>query len=447
MDAHPGLPRLVTLLGAAIALDACCLTPVGSPPCGTSGCDAPAGSSSGGRSRTGGGTSAGSSTGLALGTSTTGEATSTGAPTSGGSSTGGGTTTGASSSGGGSTGGGATTGASSSGGGSTGAATTGGASSSGGGAGPDGGCPAVACSGQPTDTCSDPANCGGCGNVCGSCAEGCLSGVCADLPTAGLVAYFKFDEGQGAVTHDSSPSGLVGTVSGSWTAGYQASAIQYDGQSTYVLVQDAGSVLPSGNAPRSVSAWIYLDSGDLDSPFGTSGDIVQMGYGNCVPADGNMFGLGATPPPQGAGWILTVWGGCDDYGSGLSLPPEQWLFVGATFDGSHLAAYVNDQSESPDGGMAYATTPGEPMYVGFENLNGSPNDTGSGHFAGIIDELRVYDRALSPAEMNELYRGTRPGLPLDCGGACTNGDTDPANCGACSAACAAGQTCSGGSCQ
>ncbi|HUB09402.1 MAG TPA: choice-of-anchor D domain-containing protein [Myxococcales bacterium] len=301
------------------------------------------------------------------------------------------------------------------------------------------------CGGAQVDLDSDPDNCGACGTACGSCTQGCLSGACGVLPTTGLVAYFKFDENDGGTTYDSSPSGLSGVVTGDWTSGYQESAIQYDGQTTSVVVQDPSAVLPSGNSPRSVAAWIYIDPGDLDSPFGTSGDILQMGYGNCVPVDGNMYGIGAAP--GGSGWALTVWGGCDDFGSTLDLPAQQWLFVGATFDGcGTTTAYVDDQSQSQQG-MTYATTAGQPMYIGFEDLDGSPNDTGSGHFTGIIDEVRVYDRALSPAEMNELYRGTRPGLPLQCGAACVDGESSSSNCGACGVACGAGLTCSGGKCQ
>ncbi|HUB09403.1 MAG TPA: LamG-like jellyroll fold domain-containing protein [Myxococcales bacterium] len=418
----------------------------GASPTGTSGgrlttSGGSTGASHGSGTSSAGGSTSGASTGGSASGSTAGGSTTAG----GASSTGGSSSAGTGSTGTGSTGGAATTGAGASAGGSSGGST--GAASTGGGA-PDGGCGVVTCAGQSaaSDTCADPANCGACGNVCGSCAEGCLSGACSDLPTTGLVAYFKFDEDDGGLTYDSSPSGLVGTVNaGTWTTGYQNSAIQFDGQSTYVVVADGGSVLPSGNAPRTVAAWIYIDSGDLDSPFGTSGDILQMGFGNCQPEPGDMFGLGATP--GGSGWVLTVWGGCDDFGSALDLPAQQWLFVGATFDGSSLTAYVNDQSQSPDGGVTFATTPDEPMYVGFEDLNGSPNDTGSGYFTGIIDELRIYDRALSPAEMDELYLGTRPGLPLQCGGACADGDTDPANCGGCGIACASGQACTGGRCQ
>ena len=71
----------------------------------------------------------------------------------------------------------------------------------------------------------------------------------------GLVGYWSFDEGSGAVAGDASGNGKNGTISGaSWTDGKRGQALSFNGTNNYV---DAGNV---GSGVKTISFWIKADS-------------------------------------------------------------------------------------------------------------------------------------------------------------------------------------------
>ena len=82
---------------------------------------------------------------------------------------------------------------------------------------------------------------------------------------------------------------------------------------------------------------------------------------------------------------------------------KQWYHVAQTSDGNSLKLYVNGQYESPlyissvnDGTINSS----QPLRIG----GGAPSGTPPFWFAGVIDDIRIYNRALSEAEIKQLYQ-------------------------------------------
>lgn len=74
------------------------------------------------------------------------------------------------------------------------------------------------------------------------------------------------------------------------------------------------------------------------------------------------------------------------------LPVDRWSDVAVTYDGAKLRLYVNGRQASSRATTGTIQTPSNPLWIGGNRPYGE-------HFHGLIDEIRVYDRALSGNEI------------------------------------------------
>ncbi|HIN48444.1 MAG TPA: LamG domain-containing protein, partial [Deltaproteobacteria bacterium] len=70
-----------------------------------------------------------------------------------------------------------------------------------------------------------------------------------------------------------------------------------------------------------------------------------------------------------------------------------WTFIAFTYDGTNSIGYINSDNESPVSG---GTTE-------FNRFRIGRNRNGNTYFSGAIDELRIYNRALTASEISSLY--------------------------------------------
>ena len=101
---------------------------------------------------------------------------------------------------------------------------------------------------------------------------------------------------------------------------------------------------------------------------------------------------------------LAIWGGCKDKATTLSIPQDQWSFVAVTYDGATVTSYVNDASETWT--QSSFNTQSSHLFIGAETTN-----NGSGfrnYFTGNIDEVAIWDEALTASEMTALYNSGSP---------------------------------------
>lgn len=199
-------------------------------------------------------------------------------------------------------------------------------------------------------------------------------------PATGLVAAWGFDAGSGATVADRSGRGNTGTLSGpAWTAGRFGGALSFDGVNDRVNVSDSGSLdLTTG---MTVEAWVRPTS---------------IASWRTVLLKERTGGLSYALYCSNDGGVPAAWayaGGAErDATATLGLPTGTWSHLATTYDGANLRLYLNGSqiaSRSVIGSIAVST---RPLRIG-------GNAIWSEWFAGQIDEVRVYNRALSAAEI------------------------------------------------
>jgi len=234
----------------------------------------------------------------------------------------------------------------------------------------------------------------------------------ADL-SAGLVAYYDFD-GSAA---DASGNGHDGAVHGAMLTadrfGNSASAYSFDGDDDYIGVPFAD--VPSSSA-MTLAAWI-CPSNDLS--LGGSGTAIvargedfetdRLWSSLLVFAEDNPWGTGTAMFYEDAGDTERI------YDTGVFPSVGAWTHLAATrsTDGS-LAVFINgilsrEWTETP----APATVTQE-LTIGaryYSSSSSGPYDLAN-FFSGTIDEVRLYDRALTENEIRDLSVVPLPGATL-----------------------------------
>jgi hypothetical protein len=194
--------------------------------------------------------------------------------------------------------------------------------------------------------------------------------------TSGLVAAYGFNEGTGNTSADLSGNGNTATIySASWTTGKYGKALYFNGKKAYVSA--ATNALPGVNEPKTVAAWIYQNN--LTS---ASQSIVSLG--NPAAQSGLEHGVKAYKTgvlDYDNMWLVTA----------NSPRAKQWHHFAYVFDGSQNRLYI-DGNQAGSSTIAPEASPTTVFEIG-RWFNGSE------YFKGSIDELRVYNRALSQDEI------------------------------------------------
>jgi hypothetical protein len=212
------------------------------------------------------------------------------------------------------------------------------------------------------------------------------------------VAHWTFDEGSGTVAYDSAGSS-DGTISGAtWEAGKIGGALRFDGIDDYVNCGHAAAL--GGMQEVTVSAWI---NADVWNTVGTGARVISKRY-DCP---GSSYDISVYSNPDRTADI-TFYGQTNITTTASSTPAfavNQWYLITATDTGSVQKLYVN--------GTNVATTN---TYTGPINNNTtdvwigtiSNNYLSSTTFDGLIDDVRIYDYALSANEVTQLYNIPEP---------------------------------------
>ena len=203
----------------------------------------------------------------------------------------------------------------------------------------------------------------------------------AAVSDSGLVGYWSMDEGTSTIAHDFSGNKNNGTLTGStlpsWVNGKLGKAISFNG-SNYVSIT-SGPYL--NYRPVTFALWIKESS----SQYGTF-MIGKSGYGGFL----RDYGDGRYEWDIYSGGENNIFANIPSY--------NQWHFVVGTYDGTTQILYIDGISAAS---QALNVMPGATSDFGI----GSCPFCGPGQFTtGQIDEVRVYNRALSATDVNELYQ-------------------------------------------
>src|SRR3989344_880791 len=214
--------------------------------------------------------------------------------------------------------------------------------------------------------------------------------ISEDTMTRGLVSYWGLDEGSGRVAHDASNYANNGVASSTWTTGKVGGAGKFDGVDDYVDLPSTASLYPT---QFTISSWVNTNT--LTAGDGNLGQIIFSNYEglkNFIFYISNT-GLVCIRPHDG----ITALGLC----SSSALTISSWYFISATFDGTDLIVYINGENK---GSRTATNSANQNDYAAI----GMAHAAGGYYFNGLIDEVRIYNRALSAEEMRYHYNRGGP---------------------------------------
>jgi len=216
--------------------------------------------------------------------------------------------------------------------------------------------------------------------------------------TDGLVSHWKFDDGAGPVAYDSVGNN-DGTIYGAtWTNGILSGALAFDSEEEdYVDCGDDPSLF--GMSAITLSAWVKPES------TGTTGRIIASYQGRSP-----TYALYMDSGEENAGFNLYLEGGSAfAYETDNELTFGAWHHVVGTYDGSEMTIYLDGTARAIESvALGTVNSAGDPVSIGGRGY----------YFDGLIDDARIYDKALSAEEVGRLYARELEGGP---------GFADPAN--------------------
>lgn len=224
--------------------------------------------------------------------------------------------------------------------------------------------------------------------------------------STGLVGYWSFNEGNGTAVADASGQGNHGTLvngGSAWVSGHFGGGLYFPGttgsSSTRVEVPNAASLQIT--SAISFAAWVRADNISSDAPILAKEGDGKLSYWfgafgvNTEGAGPGNFGL-LLDANGSQGWELY------DRNQG-SLSAGTWVHLASTWDGSQVVHYVNGSAIA--GGAAYGTAINVSDAFLAIGANSLYNTTA---FTGVIDDLYLYNRALSSTEINQLMASPIP---------------------------------------
>lgn len=216
-----------------------------------------------------------------------------------------------------------------------------------------------------------------------------------EVASDNLVAYWRLDENDvSSQALDSSGRGFHGTYVGSMTnadvvESYYKKGLDFDGDNDYIEVPHNDAF--GGNVSKNLTVSIRIKS---DVTLTTDAEAHR-----CLEKGDDYFFLQGGSGTQGSGgmnfFIKTQGGGSGVAGINKILDAGKWYHLVGTYDGTYLKVYL-------DGVLSDNVELSGAITNSSDNLRFGADDSGF-YFDGVMDEVRIYDRALTKEEVTELY--------------------------------------------
>lgn len=218
--------------------------------------------------------------------------------------------------------------------------------------------------------------------LCDACIADC--GACQAPQPLQPLSHWRLDDGSGA-TADDTEGNNDGTIHGaSWTEGILGDALHFDGIDDYVGL--AAPIRFTNEDAYTISFWLNVD--DVDQFAGIFGPETTWEYFITLDSDER----------------LSFYDNDNHFRAG-QLTPGHWYHAVLVSDGNNLTWYLDGEqvNQSADFNNAISIAAMGTQYAGADI-----------RFAGTLDDVRIFDRALSLSEVSDLQSGNPP-----------DGGTDP----------------------
>jgi hypothetical protein len=207
--------------------------------------------------------------------------------------------------------------------------------------------------------------------------------------TAGLVAWYKLDETSGVVASDSSGNGKNGSLINGpvWVSGKIGNGLNFDGGDDHVQLPNG---LMSAVNDFTICAWVKLDANNgwnriFDFGTGTSNYMFLS-----PSAGGGPLRYAITTTSNGSEQIVDA---------PSKLPTGAWQHVTVTLSGTTCKLYVNGAQVGQNTAMTL-----KPSGLGTTTQTWiGKSQWGDPLYDGLIDDFRIYNRALSTTEITQIF--------------------------------------------
>jgi len=218
------------------------------------------------------------------------------------------------------------------------------------------------------------------------------SGTASSPPVpTGLVAAYSFNEGKGTSTADASGNGNAGTLLNgtSWTTGKMGNALLFDGVNDYVVVPNSASLNISGKG-ITLSFWINITNSNNGSDYVIIGkpwiakSMTYPYYQYAVEFDNNGG--------KALDFMFTDPSGT--FIGPFSMTPSLgvWTYVAFTYNGTVVKGYLDGVEKLSVAATQSIQARGNNLLIGVDGAFGQA-------FKGKLDEVRLYNRALTATEI------------------------------------------------
>ncbi|MEH2313056.1 MAG: LamG-like jellyroll fold domain-containing protein [Nostoc sp.] len=220
--------------------------------------------------------------------------------------------------------------------------------------------------------------------------------VLQDGSSIGLLGYWKFDEATGKTVLDSSGNNNKGSlINSSRTVGLYGQALQVSRKNSSYASIPASASLNSMSNQITVSAWARPNG----KPVGFEA-VVNRQIRTLVHPDQFFLGFGTRNRVTTYKWELGTTNGEGDVYKGLPTA-DRWVHLVGTYDGSMLRLYVDGVQIGANPVTGNLLVDNNPVTIGAAENYAEGTPLGD-RFDGLVDEVRIYNRALSATEIMNL---------------------------------------------
>jgi hypothetical protein len=215
---------------------------------------------------------------------------------------------------------------------------------------------------------------------------GMVKGNVWSFTTTKLVGWWELEDGFGSIAHDSSGYGNDGTLVGepNWVAGIiGAGAVDCNGEGDYISISSINAL--TGNNVT-IAAWI---NGDNFQPGGWNFNPIVTQY--------NLSGQGYYLYVRGNDNKPALYFNNFEAVSSSPISTGQWYYIVGTYDGVELKIYVDGNLKGTSTATGLSGVEHN-CYIGYDAADDY-------YFNGTIDDVQIYDRALSDESVLTLYLG------------------------------------------
>jgi hypothetical protein len=219
----------------------------------------------------------------------------------------------------------------------------------------------------------------------------------SDCIVPGAIACFSFNNGK---ADDASGNGNHGRIVGATPTadrfGNPNSALLFDGNDDYVIVEELRGTIP-GNTPKTVSGWFNSSKPNK---------YLQMLFGFGTYSTPNNFQIGVGPTTSMDDqyqFRVNGWGDRYDWRTGIPSGEYfdgKWHHCAVTYDGTTTKVYFDGALAASTEQFKYVTPEASSLVIGREI------DLVEWEFDGALDDIKVFARAINESEVATLFGNT-----------------------------------------